>query len=319
MSAGAAIIALASGLIMFALLWALLCVGDRYLLKSLTRVRPSLRALVLLALSSAPICVGVFAGLGVLLFPHASPFSMPHIHDHQILNGWVSDGSAGQHIGVWLTLLVSALLLVRLVFVLGSRLSALSDFQALLERASSPVSGNVRELITHQPRAFVTGLVRPTIYLDRSLSEHVGKDGCAIMTAHERAHIQRGDLLTRLVMHVVCSLYPKSVSMRLQHALILAQEQACDAQVARVHAPVHIAETLLRFERSIAVHPALHARFEDADIALRIRALLKPDFEPAPLSLARASAFLLALFVPAFVVLEPMHHRIEALFLVLGG
>lgn len=319
MSAGAAIIALASGLVMFALLWALMSAGDRTLLASLARVRPSLRALVLLVLAAAPVYVGVFAGLGVLLFPHASPFSMAQIHDHQILNGWGSAGSISQHIGVWLTLLISALLLARLSFVLASRLSALSQFQALLDRASSPLSENMRELVTHQPRAFVTGLVRPVIYLDRALAERVGKDGCEIMTAHERAHIKRGDLLTRLVMDVMCSLYPRSVSQRLQHAFILAQEQACDAQVARAHAPVRIAETLLRFERASASGALVSARFEDADIALRIRALLEPDFEPAPLSLARASALVLALFVPAFVMLEPMHHQIEALFLVLGG
>ena len=72
-------------------------------------------------------------------------------------------------------------------------------------------------------------------------------------------------------------------------ALVLAQEEACDADTTRSFSPVRIAETLLKVERlRTGLMPGpMAANFTGSPLESRVRALLEPDYETASRSLAR--------------------------------
>ncbi len=320
MTGGEAIIALAAGMFVFAVSWAAVSRMAEPVTRNLISVRPDLRAGMVLLLAATPFLFGAFGLVGVILFPHASPLDFAPVHRHDSLAGWSTHRAfTGSGVIAWLTLITASLLLLRLLQVTTESILATRRIRRLLEHSATRTDGGRWDVACAEPVALAVGLFRPSIFISRALLEHLGVEGREIVEAHERAHLARGDLWARFLMTVVCGLYPDRVAAALQQALVLAQEQACDAAVANSHSRVEIAETLVRMERRRGVHSHLCAGFQDADIALRVRALLEPDFEPIKRSMMRTSAISAVLVSAVFVALEPLHHKIEALFLMLGG
>lgn len=313
-------IALAAGLGVFGVTTIALTFCLTPLTHQARRVQPALRAGFVLLVAAAPYAFGVFVAFGVIFFPHAFAFDFAPAHRHVSLTGGAAHGAfALPGIGAWAPVLIFILLIVRFGAAAITGIIETHRLKLTLDRASIGSDGRVRRLVSGEPLALVVGLFKPTIYISEAVTDRAGPEGCAIIEAHERAHIARGDLPARFVMDVLCSLFPAKVSANLRRALVLAQEQACDKAVARDHAPVRIAETLVRMERGRVVAAGLAAGFQDADIALRVRALLEPDFEAPARSLARASAWGGGLFLAAILALEPLYHQIESLFAILGG
>lgn len=320
MTGGEAIIALSAGLGIFAVSTAGLTFAAPGLIRAIRRVQPALRASFVLTLAAAPYVLGAFVALGVVFFPHAVALELTPVHRHDSLSGWAGHGAfTGPGISAWTMVLIAVLLLLRIG---QASIAAIVETQRLkrtLERVSIRRDNVVRRIASDQPLALAVGVLRPAIYLSDAVAVRAGAEGSAIIEAHERAHLARGDLAARFVLEVLCSLFPDTAKAHLRQALVLAQEQACDRAVALHHEPIRIAETLVRMERVHANACALSAQFQDADITLRVRALLEPDFEAPARSIARASASGGVLLVAAFLALEPLHHKIESLFLTLGG
>ncbi len=320
MTGGEAIIALAAGMFVFAVSWAAVSSMAEPITRNLIRVRPDLRAAMVLLLAATPFLFGAFGLLGVVLFPHASPLDLAPVHRHDSLAGWSTHRAfTGSGVIAWLTLITASLLLLRLVQVTTESILATRRIRELLERSATGTNTGRWDIACAEPVALAVGLSRPSIFISSAVSEHLSPEGCEIVEAHERAHLARGDLWARFFMTVVCGLYPDRAAATLQQALVLAQEQACDAAVSNRYSRVEIAQTLVRMERRRGVHSHLCAGFQDADIALCVRALLEPDFEPIKRSMMRTSAISAVLISAVFVALEPLHHKIEALFLMLGG
>ncbi len=320
MTGGEAIIALAAGMFVFAVSWGAVSIMAEPVTRNLTRTRPDLRAVMVLLLATTPFLFGAFGLVGVILFPHASPLDLAPVHRHDSLAGWSTHRAfTGSGVIAWVTLITASLLMLRLVQVTTESILAMRRIRRLLERSATRTASGRWNVPYAEPIALAVGLFRPSIFISNAVAEHLGPDGCEIVEAHERAHLARGDLWARFAMTVVCGLYPDRVVATLQQALILAQEQACDAAISNSHSRLEIAETLVRMERSRGVRSHLCAGFQDADIALRVRALLEPDFEPLNRSMMRTSAISAVLIAAVFVALEPLHHKIEALFLMLGG
>ena len=318
MSAGEAIIALATGLSVFGFALIALIVCGALVTRSLHRVGPELRALLIMLLAGAPYAFGAFTALGVVLFPHASPLDLSPAHHHDGLVDCTSCGTlAGVGVGAWLTLLIVLSLSLRIGQIALVRLMEMHRLRQVLERASTQMETDLRFVAIERPLALAVGLFRPSVFISRSMVEHVGPEGRAIVEAHERAHLARGDLIARFIMDLFCSLYPKHVAVTLRSALVLAQEQACDAFITKRYTPVRVAETLIQLEKSHLSGSSLSVAFQDADIALRVRALLEPNFEAFARSLVRICALGAFLLLLVFVALEPLHHKIETLLLFL--
>lgn len=314
------IIALTAGLSVFACgVYGLNAIAP-WLRSWLRPVRPEFRAYLIVLVALVPYVNASFAALGVIFFPHASPINFAHFHQHDSFGLWTSQGSlSGSGMIASVALLTAGLLSLRVLQVAVTNYLEIRQLSRALRLAGSPVAPGLQLITSEHAIAIATGLLRPEIFISQSIKDRLTSDQYDIVEAHERAHIARGDLLTRYIITVLCSLYPSSLAKALQRSLVLAQEQACDTQVAEAHSPVKIAETLLLLERSRYTSPHGAAAFQDADIALRVRALLEPAFEPSQRSAARAGMITTGLMLSVFVALEPLHHTIEAFFVFIGG
>lgn len=291
-----------------------------WLRSRLQPVRPAFRVHLIVLATLAPYMIAGFAALGVIFFPHASPINFAHLHQHDSFGLWTGEGSlSGSGIIAFLALLIPGLLALRVVQIAVTSYLDIRQLTRTLRLTGSPIAPRLRLIASERPIAMAVGLLRPEVFISRSIKDRLPSDRYEIVEAHEHAHVARGDLLTRYITTVLCGLYPSTLAKTLQHALVLAQEQACDALVAQAHPPVKIAETLLLLERSLHTTAPGAAAFQDADITLRVRALLEPAFEPSQHSAVRAGLITAGLLLSVFVALEPLHHTIEALFVLIGG
>ena len=316
------LVALAAGLGVLVSVTGLLVLFGGTLLRAMKRARPGLRVLGIAALCTAPVVLASLTALGVGLFPHASPFDLIAHHCH------VSTGQCSAHeaaripgIAVLATLLLSVLVLARLGWALLTQALELKSTRALLAGSTPSACGQYRVLETDTSWAFAFGLTSPSIYLSRGLGAALKRDECDIVLAHEQAHIFRHDLIVRFGCAVLTAFLPETTRRGFMDALVLAQEEACDAETTRRFSRVRIAETLLKVERlRTGVMPgAMAANFTGSPLESRVRALLEPDYETASLSLARLSLITGSTAFALLLSLELLHHEIETFFMVLGG
>ncbi|MCP2678895.1 M56 family metallopeptidase [Maricaulaceae bacterium NA33B04] len=314
------VIALTAGLSVFACSVFFLTCISAWLVSRLQSVLPALRARLVLLAALAPYVIASFAALGVIFFPHASPLNSAYVHKHDIFVLWTDQGTlSGFGIITCLASLLTLLLTLRVIQVAVTNYLDIRQLSRTMRVIGSPVAPGLQLIASKHPTAMALGLFRPQIFISQAIKSQLGVDSYDIVEAHERAHIARCDLLTRYMTKVLCSLYPFSLASILHRALVLAQEQACDALVAQAHPPVKIAETLVLIERSRQATLIGAAAFQGADIALRVRALLEPRFEPSQRSAARAGLITAGLILSVFVALEPLHHTIEAFLFLIGG
>lgn len=316
------LVALAAGLGVLVGVTGLLVLFGGKLLEAMKRARPGLRVLGIATLCAAPLGLAVLTAIGVGLFPHASPFDVIAHHCH------ISSGTCSAHeaasvpgIAVLVTLLLSALVFVRFVWALMVQSAELKSMRTLLAGSSPSACGQYRVLETGTSWAFAFGLVSPSIYLSRGLGEALKREECEIVLAHEQAHIRRGDLLVRFGCAVLTAFMPETLRRSFMDALVLAQEEACDADTTRSFSPVRIAETLLKVERlrTGVMSSPMAANFTGSPLESRVRALLEPDYETASRSLARLVLIIGSTAISLLLSLELLHHEIETFFMVLGG
>ncbi len=321
-SLASTLIAVTAALFALFLVVGLVALFSNRFLRAMERARPAVRVVGIATLACAPVGLAIFTGIGVGLFPNAAPFDLIAHHCHIIA------GAHGDHesvrisaIAALATLLVSALVLLRLVWAISTQLTQTADIRSLKAGSTPSECSNFRVLETDSSWAFVLGLVRPTIYLSRGLRSALTDEECEIVLAHETAHLKRHDIIIRFICAVMSAFLPETQRIALMDALMLAQEEACDGETAQRFSPVRIAETLLKVERlrSEPVPGACAACFSCSPLESRVKALLNPDYEAPFRSGARLALIAGGTVFSILVSLELLHHEIETIFVVLGG
>jgi Zn-dependent protease with chaperone function len=169
---------------------------------------------------------------------------------------------------------------------------------------------DVRLLDGPEPVACTVGDGRATILLSKGLVDKLTPKQLHIVLTHERAHVQRMDVLSSLADRFVCSLLPAWVSRTLMSQIVLAREQVCDEASAReVGSKLDVAATILAVARLGVHRPCAGHCFADGELEARIHHLLTPA--------ATTRRWLMGVFgtVTAIVLLGagPLHVAIEAL------
>lgn len=167
-----------------------------------------------------------------------------------------------------------------------------------------------------RPFAFCAGILKPMIVLSTGLLRRLSAPEIAIVLAHERAHARRHDNLLQLLAACAAFGHLPSTGRRLRDDLLLASEQACDVEAARITTGrLAVAETIMKVER--LYHPSRGggsvgiAALTGSFVPDRVRFLLD---EPAALS--RRATFRLTGAVAGAALgmmlsLEPTHHLVE--------
>ncbi len=316
------IVALAAGLttltVASMLLWAL----RKPVLRALGRSRPDIRAWSILALTGAPLTLSLLAGVGVGLYPHASPFDVIAHHCHVSSQICIAHEAAPvPGIIASLTLLLSLLVVTRIGWSVANIVNDLRQIHRLLSGNSVQDGGISIRLDSHRLMAFAQGIFTPRIIISEGLARQLTRSEHRLVTAHEAAHIRRGDLLARFAFSIIASLYPDNLRRDLADALLLAQEQACDALTARKFDPTAIASLLVKIERlKLPESPSLQAAsISDSVIGQRVHALLQPAFESGRASILRMTMMATGAAVLMLTGVEVLHHEIETFFMALGG
>lgn len=155
----------------------------------------------------------------------------------------------------------------------------------------------------------VTGLLRPSILVPRSLAETLDTATLRSIVLHEIAHVRRGDLWLALMQRVALTVFWWSPFLRLIGTrLELAREMACDARAAkRCGGNVDYAGALLAsVEKLFALdqRPALLAAGmfgQRSHLALRIDGLIDDDD-----AVARRRTLTMGLSVAALILFSSL-------------
>lgn len=316
------VVALAAGLttlfVASMLLWAL----RKPILRALGRSRPEIRAWSILGLTGAPLILSLLAGVGVGFYPHASPFDVIAHHCH-VSSQACRAHEAAQVPGIVasLTLLLTTLLIARILWSLINILIELRQMRRDLNSADPQARNISQRLNSSRLLAFAQGLFRPRIFISAGLAGRLTRREHRLVIAHEAAHIRRGDLLARFSFAIMASFYADTLRRDLAEALLLAQEQACDALTARRFDPTSIASLLVRIERlKLPGSPSMQAAsLGDSVIEQRVHALLHPAFESGRVSILRMAMIATGAAAMMLTGLEILHHEIETFFMALGG
>jgi beta-lactamase regulating signal transducer with metallopeptidase domain len=234
--------------------------------------------------------------------PHLCFLHMPKHAPHAFV--WVLTGS----IATWLA--VHALL--RMVDVVR----AAARVRLLVRTGERRDDAGVTILDALAPFCAAVGLFAPRVLVSRSLLESLSEAQRAALLAHESSHARRRDALARLAAWAATVMYPHVLRRRLDHALELAAEQACDDDAASVVGDrVVVAETILEVERAFTGIDRSDASLvamgmHQSQVVCRVEALLA---EPLSGDGLRA---LYACLVVATVALglssEVLHHAVES-------
>jgi len=238
------------------------------------------------------------------------PHGHPHICDHH--TGALPAASV---------LIVAALFVARAAWRLGGLLAVQLRAKRIVSdllRTAARHDDGVFVLPMSEPKAFVTGLLRPKLFVTRGLL-HGSPAHVRIIRAHEEAHASRRDLLWRFTAAIGCAFHLPIIGDRILRALGVAQEMAADLVAAdRVGSRTAVAEALVFAARQSMSMPAATLGFGATEIEARVRALLADedgaDAPGFPLLLATLAA------IVSVVALSPdlVHHGVELLLGVLA-
>lgn len=272
----------------------------------LVLIAPALIASGIVALCALPGLLGALSGLGDHCAAHAGHPHFCPIHSRATLNGWIAG-----------PLVFGLALALRMAVALASALlTSRREASWLAARAGGSIAADLT-LLEGEPRLALThGLLRPRIWLSRSLHAALDERERAIVIAHERAHAVRRDSLRALLLRLVGAMHLPGVRARLGALHRLATEQICDAAAVRACGDrLAVAATLLRVERLLRdAHPgpALATASQLAsDLPARVEALLaepSESVERPPLGGVWIAVVTLA---GALVGARPVHHAVE--------
>lgn len=100
------------------------------------------------------------------------------------------------------------------------------------------------------PFAFITGLIRPIVFISTALKTNLSDRQLDIVLAHEGDHKKYHDVLRHTVARAVSLMHFPSIRKTLLAQLSLATEKACDETAAIMTGNrVEVAETLVAIER----------------------------------------------------------------------
>jgi Zn-dependent protease with chaperone function len=161
------------------------------------------------------------------------------------------------------------------------------------------------------PLAAVGGWPRGVVYLGEALFQRFPTATIAIVRAHERAHVERADILRKASASLLASFHFPPLARELLDGLDLAMEQACDAAAAaEVRDPMRVAEALVDLARHAhaAVTPALAMSLSlDRHLELRVAALCEPSWSTTS-SLPKHLVVACCLIAAALVLDDAIHH-----------
>ena len=245
-------------------------------------------------------------------FDHCSAHGGPHGHHLCV----VHPPHAATEPATWIVAGALVAACVGFVATFATRVNREFRLARALVSLSQPTAwgDDVRLLDGPEPVACTVGDGRSTILLSRGLVEQLTPKQLNIVLAHERAHVQRLDILTSLADRLVCAVLPSGVSRALMGRIVLAREQVCDAASARaVGSPLDVAAAILAVARLGVHRPCAGHCFGDGELEARIHYLLTPPTS-SNRWLMTASVVMLAIVM---LGAGPLHVAIEALTTVI--
>jgi beta-lactamase regulating signal transducer with metallopeptidase domain len=174
----------------------------------------------------------------------------------------------------------------------------------------------VSVLPSPEPVCALLGLWEPTIVVSKGFLTAVSPEDLDVVIHHERAHLERRDILWRTFAQATTIFVWERQRRLLLQALELAAEQSCDEAAARHTGDrLSVAETILRVERLLSRLPsplsAAAASFGGEAVSQRVTALLA---SPATGGSTRRGAVAFALLVLSLLAAhQPIHHYTESL------
>ena len=298
--------ALAQGLLLSAI--------SPHLLRAVARIEPALRVRWVLALLASPIASGLF--LLMVVYGHCVVELRPGagLEDgcERLCRLCLWRSPPATPLSAALALVCVAPLLDR-VWRVGASLRASRRAVSRLQL----VARVRREGLWSVPGAlsFVAGWPRGDAYVGEDIGARLGTQAEIAVTAHEVAHVSRGDVTVRLLGRVLSGAHLPWVGAPLVSALDLAIEQACDAEASRVVSdPLIVAHTLIELARLDPGPLAGSAgSFSDAALEERVAALCAPSWGPSDRSAFAFAALSLGVAGAGVALYDPLHHAGEVL------
>ncbi len=285
-----------------------------WLRRLLSRCDPARRARLLSAVAAAPAAVGVL-GTALCFVPcllERTPEACRHCADHAgLLHLCGVPYTPAATSGWWVVALILLPVLVPLVGQLG-RLLRSGRLVRRLE-ASTVLTADGEAWVVETDRVFAATTPRGRILVSRRLLDGLSSAELAAVLAHERAHVERGDLRRRVLASLLACAHLPHVRRALLDDLHLASEQACDEVAgAAVGDRLDVVRALLAIGRldARALGPAALA-FSEGHLVARVEALLAPP--RAPVSAHADGGLLLLVGLASVAAAHPIHHLAEAL------
>ncbi len=224
---------------------------------------------------------------------------------------------------VWAMVTVAfavALLLTRLVHGLIQIWTAHIGLRRV-QRASRRVATSFGEIFFAPARrqfCFVAGLFQPRIYVSTAAWERLNTEERLAMLAHERAHVEHGDIWRRVALRFLTLLGPPVFAKRALGVWRAATDRLCDQRAARtVDDPSVVGAALLalgRGEETLAMGASFVASSDD--LVDRVEAVLNEESDGRATArwLGFASILFATIAVGACVTFaDPLHHALESL------
>lgn len=183
-----------------------------------------------------------------------------------------------------------------------------------LHALSRPL-GDVR--IVDSERAFCF-VARRGVFVSSRVWSTLSDGEREALVAHERAHLQHGDLVKRLVLEALLLFAAPFAGERVRGAWLRASERLCDARAAAVTDPETVARAMVSMYRLSSTQPVASFAFTPTvdELEGRITAVLaeRPLGERAATVLARVGIVAcLVLAIVGVLAAEPIHHAFETL------
>ncbi len=267
--------------------------------------------------------LALFAGLLPLLVAMAvlAGVMLPSVADAA---GWRPDHCVGHDHHVHLCLVHAATIPARLAAIgaiaavvvgvrAASALAALARTRRLI-RALEQL-GRTEDDIVHLPGAprlcHAAGWIRPRVLLSEALASVVAPEHLAAALEHERAHVRRRDPLAGALLALASSATLPFAARAATRAFREAAEEAADAEAARIHGGIGVADALLAVAR-VQTHAPLFA-FGEGTLERRVRALLVGAPAATARGLSLAGILGVASLTCAALGADAIHHAVESL------
>lgn len=128
---------------------------------------------------------------------------------------------------------------------------------------------------------FMTGVLKPVIYMPISIQTHLSSEQIEVVLAHELAHIRRHDFLMKMIQNFIHSLlFFNPIIWWLTGLIDREREYCCDDEVFKFqNDPIKIADTLVSVSRSHLVLSSMNLRFSSSpnETMKRVKRLFNPN------------------------------------------